>query len=85
MHRLILFVLTVCSFSGAALAELEELDDKKLKDQEAKAGITIDIESQLSIGEMYLDMHDRSGKEKARRNYMPQAVAPITYDLPKNK
>jgi hypothetical protein len=39
------------STSMAAQAELEQLDDKKMSDIKGQAGITIDIEVALSIGE----------------------------------
>ena len=77
--------LVLLFISSFACAELKELDDKKLEDQKAKAGITIDLESQLYIGEFYWDPRGSSGKQKARKNYMPVKVAPITYDLPEHK
>ena len=38
--------------SGIASAELKPLDDKELSEIEGQAGITIDLEVQLEIGEM---------------------------------
>ncbi len=66
-------------------AELKELDDKSLKEQEAKAGITIDLETQLKIGEVYWDISKGGNKQKVRKNYMPEPMAPITYDLPNKR
>lgn len=80
-YRSLVSMLACMMISHSSIAELKELDDKKLEDQKAKAGITIDLESQLYIGEIYWDTHDSSKKQKLRRNYMPEPVAPITYDI----
>jgi len=46
-----LLVTLLSLTSVAAQAELEQLDDEKMSEVSGQAGITIDIEIELSIGE----------------------------------
>ena len=60
---------TLLSVSAFLHAELEELDDKKLEEQTAKEGITIDLSYKLSIKEILFDFSDNgSGYRGKNRN-----------------
>jgi len=76
----VLVGIMLSSVSSWAYCELKELNDKKLEDLTGKEGITVDIESQLKIGEVYWGLNAEP-KNRARKNYLPQKPAPITYDI----
>ena len=81
-----LLILSLLALSPLGNAELKELDDQSLEEQKGQAGITIDIEFELSIGEMAYQPGD-SYDAKARKPQSYQAEPPprIDYVLPDKK
>lgn len=78
--------LCLLAFGLPALsyAELEELEDKKLEEQTAKAGITIDLSYKLSIGEIAFDFTDDGPKENNRDKVITPPPPRIEYHQGKN-
>ena len=70
------FVLGLSCFSHA---ELEELDDKRLDEQTAKAGITIDLSFKLSIKEILFDYSDRAYNENNSKTALTPPPPRIEY------
>lgn len=81
--RALLFVILLIQLPHA-YAELEALDDKALEKQKGQAGITIDLEFKLSIGEIAYQYTDKKPGDKLG-NFpgMPPAPERIQYVLPK--
>lgn len=76
--RSVCFFLTLC-LAVFSYAELEELDDKKLDEQTAKAGITIDLSFKLSIKEILLDFSDKGYNTHNRKAELTPPPPRIEY------
>ena len=79
-----LLAMILFSMVSFAYAELEVLDDKTLDEQKGQAGITIDLEFKMSIGEIAHKYGD--GKESGLVGSvptMPEVAPRIEYVLPK--
>ena len=72
------FCLLLCLPVGLN-AELKELDDKKLDEQTAKAGITIDISYKLSIKQILFDYSDRASNSNSRKTELAPPPPRIEY------
>jgi len=71
--------------STNAFAELKELDDKKLEDMKGQAGITIDLEFKLEIGQIAW-IFNSDGSLNQKKNHMPEPLPPrIDYQYPGKK
>ncbi len=78
-------ILLICfAVSLHAYAELEELDDKKLKEQTGKEGITIDLSYKLSIGEIAFDFSNRELNVDNRTKTLTPPPPRIEYVQGKN-
>lgn len=72
--------------SNFANAELKELDDKALDDQKGQAGLTIDIEFEMSIGEIAWKFgDDKASKFRKNQKYNFEDPPRIEYVLPEGK
>lgn len=81
--KLFLYLSLLLPFSFAQ-AELEALDDKTLDEQKGQAGITIDLEFKLSIGEIaYQDADSKPSDKLGNYPSMPAVPQRIQYVLPK--
>lgn len=76
--------LVVFGLPAFSYAELEELEDKKLEEQTAKAGITIDLSYKLSIGEIAFDFTDDESKQNNRDKVITPPPPRIEYHQGKN-
>jgi hypothetical protein len=81
--KYLIVALAVCH-SSHILAELEELDDKKLDQQTGKEGITIDLSYKLSIGEIAYDFSDREYDDNNRNKTLTPPPPRIEYVQGKN-
>lgn len=81
------YLILLCSLCvSVSNAELRELDDKSLEDQKGKAGITIDIEYAVSIGEVAWKFSDNKDVSlRKQQNFNPEPPQPIEYVVPKHK
>lgn len=70
--------------SALSYAELEELEDKKLEEQTAKAGITIDLSYKLSIGQILFDFRDDESSQNNRDKVITPPPPRIEYHQGKN-
>lgn len=72
--------------SRVCVAELEELDDETLEEQKGQAGITIDIEYELSIGEIAWQFgDDNNAKTRKTQKFNFDTPSRIEYVLPEGK
>jgi hypothetical protein len=78
--------LVLLVWTSAVSAELKELDDESLEDQKGQAGITIDIEFEMSIGEIAWQFGDgKVSKNRKIQNYHFEEPQRIEYVLPDEK
>lgn len=70
----LLLCMPVCSYAG-----LEELDDQKLDEQTAKAGLTIDLAFKLSIKEILFDYSDNGRHADHRKTTLTPPPSRIEY------
>lgn len=74
----------LCLFAFGLSAQLEELEDKKLEEQTAKAGITIDLSYKLSIGQILFDFRDDESSQNNRDKVITPPPPRIEYHQGKN-
>lgn len=80
-----LFFFGLLALSSLCAAELKELDDQTLEEQKGQAGITIDVEFELSIGEIAHQFGN--GDKTLRKSQSLNTPEPsrIEYVLPDEK
>ncbi|KZY29707.1 MULTISPECIES: DUF6160 family protein [unclassified Oleiphilus] len=81
-----LLALSLLALSSFSSAELKELDDQSLEEQKGQAGITIDIEYKLSIGQILYKFGDSgNGKSRKQQDYNIPEPPRIVYVLSDDK
>lgn len=80
---LVIVCMLFFSFAFSASAELEELDDKKLEEQTGKEGLTIDLSTKISIGQVLYKFTDDPHAEN-RHKTLTEPPPRIEYVQGKN-